>query len=149
MKSQQGSAVIFFLGLIVLGFFVAFCFPQYYSERTYQANTKVILKGNKRAISAQLPVHQVQNQVNEWLTSSSGEVSRVFPHNSQSHRPDCITWYKVKKGDTQWAIASRYSKHLDKKSWLKSMRWVSRKGVGDTSMSVGESVCVEWGRFKI
>ena len=128
---------------------MAICFPQYFSERTYQTNGKVILKRNKRTISAQLNAYQSQKkpvfrETVELVASPHDEVSKVAIVNSSSQRPECLTWYKVKKGDTQWSVASRYSKHSDKKHWLKSMRWVSRKGVGDTSMSIGESVCIEW-----
>lgn len=147
--NSQGSTVIVFLGLITLGVYVATCFPQYFTARTYQANGQVILKSKKRNFSTQLHAYQSQKkpvfvESVEWVASSHDEVPKVAVVNSSNQRPECLTWYIVKKGDTQWAVASRYSKHSDKKHWLKSMRWVSRKGVGDTSMNIGESVCIEW-----
>jgi len=148
--NSQGSAVIVFLSLITIGVLAALCYPQYFSERTYQANAKAIFKGNnKKTIGGQISVRgqkkPIVGEVIDSVTPSYDEASKVAPYNSSNRRPDCLNWYKVKKGDTQWSVAVRYSKNVDKKDWLKSMRWVSRKGVGDTSMSIGESVCIEWG----
>jgi hypothetical protein len=61
-------------------------------------------------------------------------------------RPSCYKWHTVNAGETQWVIARQYAQHADKGRWIKSMRWVSRKSVGDDDLKAGESVCVGWGK---
>lgn len=63
---------------------------------------------------------------------------------STSSKPDCQSWHKSRKGDTQWGLAQQYSKQSDKWPWIKGMRWVSGKGAKDESLKAGETVCVAW-----
>ncbi|RVU85474.1 hypothetical protein EOL70_05880 [Leucothrix sargassi] len=62
----------------------------------------------------------------------------------QSSRPRCLRWHTVQRGQTQWFLAKAYNNMRDKQQWLKGMRWISGKRAGDTSLRVGESVCVRW-----
>ena len=59
-------------------------------------------------------------------------------------RPVCLKWHTVGKGETQWVLGKRYSSHNDTWQWIKSMRWISRKSLGDEDLKAGESVCVSW-----
>lgn len=63
-----------------------------------------------------------------------------------NQRPACLKWHKVRRGETQWKLADHYAGRTNKWLWIKSMRWVSRKSVGDSLLKSGESVCVNWRR---
>lgn len=66
------------------------------------------------------------------------------PPEKNASRPHCVKWHTVRDGENQWIIARTFSQHTDHSRWIKSMRWVSRKSVGDADLKAGESVCVSW-----
>ena len=68
------------------------------------------------------------------------------PQPAQSRKPVCKRWHKVKRGQTQWFLAQAYNNRKDKQQWMKGMRWLSGKHAWDTSLKVGESICVSWTR---
>ena len=59
-------------------------------------------------------------------------------------RPRCEKRYRVRQSDTQWSIAERFATQADKNQWIRSMRWVSGKQIGDTRLAIGELLCVGW-----
>lgn len=60
----------------------------------------------------------------------------------------CLSWYKSKKGDTQWGLAKRYSKQANKWPWIKGMREASGKDPKDDVLKTNEVVCVAWQALK-
>ena len=65
---------------------------------------------------------------------------------ASQQRPACLKWHRARRGETQWKLARHYAGRANKWHWMKSMRWVSRKGANDSVLKVGESVCVNWRR---
>ena len=65
---------------------------------------------------------------------------------ASQRRPACLKWHRARKGETQWKLARHYAGRADKWSWMKSMRWVSKKSTNDSVLKVGELVCVNWRR---
>lgn len=122
--SSQLTALISFVVLGIIGLYVVLCFPQIVPGASLQSErvNGVVSRSKKNSFKVALP-----------QASKSGQ------------RPNCLGWHKVVTGDTQWSIAQRFSKQPGQWQWIKSMRWVSRKSVGDEDLKAGESVCVVWG----
>jgi len=78
------------------------------------------------------------------IVGSSLSTTPALPQNRQGERPSCMQWHTVTQGENQWVIARQYAPHTNRSRWIKSMRWVSRKSVGDEDLKAGESVCVRW-----
>lgn len=120
------QSFIAFLILAVFGLYILSCNPDFSTgiRNTHAANIRV----NKASI---------------YVDNRSVRVSR-YPKVRGGNRPNCLKWYRVSRGDTQWSLAQRFTSQKDKNQWLRSMRWISHKSVGDEDIKAGESVCVTW-----
>ena len=83
-----------------------------------------------------------QCQTKELLNQSAPRTT-IYKDKLYTRSP-CLTWYTVPVNETQWVIASKFANGLDKKQWLKSMRYMSHKSPDDENVRVNESVCVQW-----
>ena len=121
------SSLFSFLVLAAFGLYLLACNPSTSVGTRWSQRTDIRV-GTAKVYVNNVSVHTLQ--------SSS----------SNSDRPSCLKWYRVRRGDTQWSIAQRFTVNTDKNQWIRSMRWVSRKSQGDADLKEGESICVNWGR---
>lgn len=79
----------------------------------------------------QVPAVESDSSANVWGASEAGRI-------------DCESWYKARKGDTQWDLAAKYATQNNKWEWIKTMRRVSGKSADDDKLRAGEAICVSW-----
>lgn len=88
---------------------------------------------------------QVVAASNPRMVSSGGSAAGTTfsPRLQQS----CLKWHAVSSGENQWVIARRYGPKTDRLRWLRNMRLASGKRLDDTSLKIGESICVGWNKI--
>lgn len=120
------SAKISVVGLLIIGFYLIFCSPGFLSGK---GGLSYVQAGNINISRSTVSIYQEASPI---ITRYDGQ------------RPPCKKRYRVLQGDTQWSISERFATQADKHQWIRSMRWVSGKQIGDTRLAIGELLCVGW-----